>query len=74
MIEHNWEKLREEHSSSNPIARIQKQMTSRGITYKGHAKCLTIQSDIDLVLNIWRGACVQITGKNFESDWVYLMV
>jgi hypothetical protein len=69
MIEHNWEKLREEHSESNPVARIQTQTTSKGITYRGRAKCLTKQSDIDAVLNICRGARVQITGKNFEPDW-----
>ena len=40
MIEHNWEKLREEHSESNPVARIQTQTTSKGITYRGRAKCL----------------------------------
>ncbi len=45
------------------------QTTSKGITYRGHAKCLTKQSDIDAVLNICRGARVQITGKNFEPDW-----
>jgi hypothetical protein len=30
MIEHNWEKLREQHSPTNPIARIQTQTTSKG--------------------------------------------
>ena len=69
MIEHNWEKLREQHSPTNPIARIQTQTTSKGITYKGRAKCLMKQSDIDPVLNICRGARVQIMGKNFEPDW-----
>jgi hypothetical protein len=52
MIEHSREKLREEHSPTNPTARIQMQTTSKGITYKGRAKCLTRQSDIDPVLNI----------------------
>jgi hypothetical protein len=27
------------------------------------------ESDIDPILNICRGAKVQITGKNFEPDW-----
>jgi hypothetical protein len=62
--------LKEEHSSSNPVARIQTQTISKGIiTYRGRAKCITRQSDIDPVLNICRGARVQITGKNFEPDW-----
>ncbi len=74
MIEHNWEKLREELSQSNPVARIQTQTTSKGIAYRGRAKCLTKQSDIDPVLNICRGARVQIIGKNLNLTGVYLMV
>jgi hypothetical protein len=69
MIEHNWEKLKEEHSPTNPVARIQTQTTSKGITYKGHARCINKESDIDPVLNISHGAKVQITGKNFEPVW-----
>jgi hypothetical protein len=48
MIEHNWEKLKEEHSPTYPVARIQKQTTSKGITYKGGASCITKKSDIQL--------------------------
>ena len=69
MIEHNWEKLKKQHSATNPVARIQTQTTSKTITYKGCVKCFTKESDIDPMLNICRGAKVQITGKNFEPDW-----
>jgi ABC-type cobalamin/Fe3+-siderophores transport system ATPase subunit len=69
MMEHNWQKLRETHSSTNPVARIQSQTSCKGITYSGRVKCLTKESDIAPVLNICRGAKVQITGKNFEPDW-----
>jgi len=66
MIEHNWEKLKEEHSPTNPVARIQTQTTSKGITYKGRARCINRELDIDPILSICRGAKVQITGKNFD--------
>jgi hypothetical protein len=59
MIEHNWEKLKEQHSTTNPVARIQTQTTSKAITYKGCVKCFTKESDIDPMLNICRGAKVQ---------------
>jgi hypothetical protein len=69
MMEHNWEKLREKHSVNNPVARISTQTTTKGITYKGRAKCIKKETDIEPMLNICRGAKVQITGKNFEPDW-----
>ena len=69
MMEHNWQKLRDIHSSTNPVARIQTQTTSKGVKYNGRAKCIRKESDIDPILNICRGAKVQITGKNFEPDW-----
>ena len=69
MIEHNWEKLKESHSATNPVARIQSQTTSKGTTYKGRVKCMRKESDIEPMLNICRGAKIQITGKIFEPDW-----
>jgi hypothetical protein len=48
MIEHNWEKLKDKHSPTSPVARIQMQTTSKGIKYKGHRKCITKESDIEL--------------------------
>ncbi len=69
MNEHNWEKLREEHSPTNPVARIQSQTTSKGIKYKGCARCIIKESDVEPILNICRAAKVQITGENFEPDW-----
>jgi hypothetical protein len=69
MIEHKWHKLKETHSSTNPVARIQTQTTSKGVKYNGRVKCLCKESDIDPILNICRGAKVQITGKNFVPDW-----
>jgi ABC-type cobalamin/Fe3+-siderophores transport system ATPase subunit len=69
MMEHNWEKLKETHSATNPVARIQAQTMSKGLMYRGRAKCMRQESDIEPILNICRQARVQITGKNFEPDW-----
>lgn len=69
VIEHNWNRLREEHSNTNPVARIQTQTINNGTRYRGTAKCLRKESDIEPILNICRGARVQIRGKNFEPDW-----
>lgn len=69
MNEHNRQKLKEEHSKSNPIAKIPASTTSRGITYKGIAKCMRNETSINSSLNVCRGAKVQISGKNFEPDW-----
>ena len=69
VIEHNWNTIKEIHSSSNPVARIQNQTTSKNITYNGKTKCIRKESDIDPVLNCCRETRVQLTGKNFEPDW-----
>jgi len=69
VIEHNWNKIKEIHSSTNPVARIQNQTTSKNITYNGKTKCMKKECDIDSVLNCCREARVQLTGKNFEPNW-----
>ena len=69
VIEHNWSKIKEIHSSTNPVPRIQNQTTSKNITYNGKTKCMKKECDIDSVLNCCREARVQLTGKNFEPDW-----
>jgi hypothetical protein len=48
VIEHNWNSLREEHSNTNPVARIQTQTINNGTTYRGTAKCLRKESDIEI--------------------------
>jgi hypothetical protein len=42
---------------------------NKGTTYKGIVKCIQKESDIEHILNICRGARVQICGKIFEPDW-----
>lgn len=69
MEEHNREKLRDQHSTKNPVARIQTTTVKNGVRYKGVTKCFKKDYDIDPILNICRGAKVQISGKNFEPDW-----
>jgi hypothetical protein len=68
VIEHNWNKLKEIHTPTNPIARIQNQTTSKGIVYNGKTKYMKKECDIDAILNCCREARVQLTGKNFEPD------
>jgi hypothetical protein len=58
MNKHNWEKLKEEHSPTNPVARIQSQTTSKGIKYKGRASCITKEIDVEPILNICHAAKV----------------
>ena len=73
MQEHNLKKLREEHSTDNPVARIHATTVNKGKKYRGARKHFgrnkNQQTAIPSVVNICRGARVQIAGKNFEPDW-----
>jgi hypothetical protein len=69
MEEHNREQLKQQHSTKNPIARLLATTSSRGKQYRGRAKCMKKESSVEPILNICRGATVQISGKNFEPDW-----
>ena len=72
MQEHNLKKLREEHSPENPVARIHATTLNNGKKYRGATKHFGRKNQanaIPSVVNICRGAKVQITGKNFEPDW-----
>ena len=69
MEEHNREQLKQQHSTKNPIARLLATTSSRGKQYRGRAKCMKNESSVEPILNICRGARVQISGKNFEPDW-----
>jgi hypothetical protein len=66
-IEHNWKKIKEIHSSTNPVARIQNQTMSKNITYNGKSKCMKKECDIDSVLNCCHEARVQLTGKKIRT-------
>jgi hypothetical protein len=69
MPEHNWERLKVEHSINNPIARMRVKGRSKGKEIRNLPKCFKQDSDIESVLNICREAKVQLMGKNFEPDW-----
>ena len=69
MEEHNREQLKQQHSANNPIARLLATTSSRGKQYHGRAKCMKNESSVEPILNICRGARVQISGRNFEPDW-----
>jgi len=72
MQEHNRKKLKEQNSEDNPIARIHTTTTTYDKKYRGVTKHFAkqrSQSAIPTVVNICRGAKVQLTGKNFEPDW-----
>jgi hypothetical protein len=69
MQEHNWERLKVEHSINNPIARMRVKGRSKGKEIRNLPKCFKQDSGIESVLNICREAKVQLMGKNFEPDW-----
>ena len=69
MEEHNREQLKQQHSTKNPIARLLATTSSKGKQYHGRAKCMKKESSVEPILNICRGARVQISGRNFEPDW-----
>jgi hypothetical protein len=72
MQEHNRKKLKEQNSENNPVARIHTTTTSQNKRYRGVTKHFARQQGqtaIPSVVNICRGAKVQLTGKNFEPDW-----
>jgi hypothetical protein len=68
MIQHNTERLREQHSDTNPVARIKAIiMDKKGVTKKD-SKHLA-QEQAPKITNICRNAKVQLTGRNLEPDW-----
>ena len=72
MQEHNREKLKEQNAEDNPVARIHTTTTSCNKKYRGATKHFArqrSQNAIPAVVNICRGAKVQLTGRNFEPDW-----
>ena len=73
MQEHNRQKLKEQNSEDNPVARIHTTTTTQNKKYRGITKHFARQqmqtTAIPAVVNICRGARVQLTGKNFEPDW-----
>ena len=73
MQEHNLKKLKEEHSPDNPVARIHATTLNKGQKFRGARKHFgrsnNNQNAIPSVVNICRGAKVQIAGKNLEPDW-----
>jgi len=69
MRQHNFERLKAQHSSENPIARLRVQAVSKGREINNLPKCFKQENDIDPIVNICRGAKVQLMGKNFEPDW-----
>jgi hypothetical protein len=69
MREFNDERLKEQHSKTNPIARLRVQSISRSTTSNKIPKCFKKDNEIQPILNICREAKVQISGKNFEPDW-----
>ena len=72
MQEHNRKKLQEQNSEDNPVARIHTTTTTQNKKYRGVTKHFARQQGqtaIPSVVNICRGAKVQLTGKNFEPDW-----
>ena len=72
MQEHNRQKLKEQNSEDNPVARIHTTTTSYDKKYRGVTKHFARQQSqnaIPTTVNICRGAKVQLTGKNFEPDW-----
>ncbi len=69
MGEHIREKLKNQHSSKNSVARIQTSTLKNGIRCNDVTKCFKKEYDIDPVLSICKGAKVQICGKNFEPGW-----
>jgi ATP-dependent exoDNAse (exonuclease V) alpha subunit len=72
MQEHNRQKLKEQNSEDNPVARIHTTTTTKSKKYRGvtkHFRQQQNQTAIPSVVNICRGAKVQLTGKNFEPDW-----
>jgi hypothetical protein len=69
MEEHNREQLKQQNSANNPIARILATTSTRGKQYCGRAQYIKNESSVEPILNICRGARVQISGRNFEPDW-----
>ena len=69
MEEHNREQLKQQHSAKNLIARLLATTSSKGKQYHGRAKCMKKESSVEPILNICRGARMQISGRNFEPDW-----
>ena len=69
MKQHNFERLKAQHSSENPIARLRVQAVSKGRQINNLPKCFKQENDIDPIVNICRGAKVQLMGRNFEPDW-----
>ena len=69
MKQHNFERLKAQHSSENPIARLRVQAVSKGREINNLPKCFKQENDIDPIVNICRGAKVQLMGRNFEPDW-----
>jgi hypothetical protein len=51
MQEHNWERLKAEHSINNPIARMRVKGRSKGKEIRNLPKCFKQDSDIESVLN-----------------------
>ena len=47
MEEHNRERLKQQNTSNNPIARILATTSSRGKQYRGRAQCMKNESAVD---------------------------
>jgi len=69
MKQHNFERLKAQHSPDNPIARLKVNSISKGKQTNNLPTCFKKDNDIEPVTNICRGAKVQLMGKNFEPDW-----
>jgi len=69
MKKFNTERLKEQHSKPNPIARLKVQSTSKNVKSTKIPKCFKNDNDIQPIISLCREAKVQICGKNFEPDW-----
>jgi len=69
MKQHNFERLKAQHSHDNPVARLRVHSISKGKKSNNIPKCYKQDNDIEPIVNLCRGAKVQIMGRNFEPDW-----
>jgi hypothetical protein len=69
MKEFNTERLKEQHSKQNPIARLKVQSTSKNVKSTKIPKCFKNDKDIQPITNLCCEAKVQICGKTFKPDW-----
>ena len=71
MKEFNTERLKEQHSKQNPIARLKVQSTSKNVKSTKIPKCFKNDNDIQPITNLCREAKVLRTRRGFVqwSSW-----